>query len=104
MSTRVLSPRFLEQAADIANIGDCPIRDDYSGRGMYGEQCVGIDLPGQRELYRFLIALGALMTEDASWRDDPEPTADAMDLANAAITDSLGLGVILYFPGWTVRA
>ena len=61
----------------------------YSGRGMYGEQCVGVDLDNASEIF-------GLGVEMANYAVDDERE----DLASLRSTwDSMGLGVIIYFPG-----
>jgi hypothetical protein len=54
----------------------------YSGRGMYGRQCVAVPLENLSELFQLGKALG---------RGAPEPK-----------TDSLGLGIIAYWPWFEV--
>lgn len=99
--TRTISRSLFDEAADLANLYDYTVRE-YSGRGMYGNDCAGIVLEGQGQVNRFLMALAALTVEKALYADesDVDPSADAMDLANSVATDSMGHGVVAYFPGW----
>ena len=64
---------------------------DYSGRGMYGEKCIGFEGP-MKELTKLLMKLGVYLSED-----------DAYDLQEAMMErpswDSMGLDSIVYFPG-----
>lgn len=64
-------------------------RESYSGRGMYGKECVGINceypLTVIVELFSFLL------------ENDIDPWA-ANDYLHDAKEDSIGLGRILYFP------
>lgn len=101
--TRTISNTLLAEACDLANLYDYTVRD-YSGRGMYGNSCAGIVLEGQREANRFLMALAALTVEKALYADesDPDPSSDAMELAESVAMDSMGHGVVVYFPGWTL--
>lgn len=90
------------KAADLANLYDYSIRDDYCGRGMYGSTCAGIDLDSGQDAFRFLMALSAL-TVEREFNDDPDgvdPSSVAMELAERVTTDSMGRGVIVYFPGY----
>jgi hypothetical protein len=102
--TRAISNALLVEACDLANLYDYTVRT-YSGRGMYGHDCAGIVLDGQREANRFLMALAALTVEKALWADesDPDPSADAMELAESVAMDSMGHGIVLYFPGWVLE-
>lgn len=73
-------------AADMAGIDiDEDLRRDYSGRGMYGDECVGI-VCGDREY-------GTFLTELAD--DDPEL---ARELADSVKTDSMATRTIYYWP------
>jgi len=63
----------------------------YSGRGMYGESCLGVEIGGDKELGRIISAL-ILGVEDCS-RD-----AVAAAVKNLR-TDSMGPGTVVYFPG-----
>lgn len=63
------------------------IRADYSGRGMFGDGCLGIVFRASRDIFRFFVELAS---EDYD-------TAEL--LARKAREDSMGLGVIVYFPG-----
>ena len=57
----------------------------YSGRAMYGQQCVGATFEGS------LLGTIADITEAC---DD---TAEASDLINSARTDNMGRGTIIYW-------
>lgn len=65
------------------------LRTDYSGRGMYGDECFGliIDVPD--------LIVGVAMRDVFG--------EDAWDIARAARTDSMGRSTIVYFPGWKVE-
>jgi hypothetical protein len=52
----------------------------YSGRGMYGESCVGLALESETDLLKVGAALGERLAQ-RSFR-----------------TDSLGMGIIAYWP------
>lgn len=77
------SKQLIEMLRDI---GQQPRR--YSGRGMYGEVCVGVELENIAEAF----TVGATLSEDANRRD-------RYDLSCMPVEwDALGTGVILYFP------
>lgn len=65
----------------------------YSGRGMYGRHCLGIDIDrGQLGVvFADVLENGALEEEE-----DIEAMAEAFRRMS---TDSMGLGSVLYFPG-----
>ncbi len=82
--------------------GDYPvesvIRQDYSGRYMYGAECFGLVLNSDGELVRVMLELAEILSEaDYGDRDV------AKDLAQAMRSDSMGLSNIYYFPGWTLE-
>jgi hypothetical protein len=68
--------------------GDLEVRDNYSGRAMYGKTCIGV-VGSLRNAFK-LIAFLAI--EDGNL---------AVDLADAVCTDSMGRSEIIYFPGFT---
>ena len=69
----------------------------YSGRGMSGRECLGVQL---RALSGIGDILGPLLREIVRDRD-PDRTSDAGEVAKAfedVRTDDLGKGTIIYFP------
>ena len=64
-------------------------RTDYSGRGMSGEKCVGIDVYSAPEMMKFGIELTEILGRER-----------ALAMARATRTDSMGRGMIVYFEGW----
>jgi len=62
----------------------------YSGRSMYGRKCLGVEFDGNNGLGRILAAI-IYGTND----DNREDLADAV---KNTCTDSMGLGIIVYFP------
>jgi hypothetical protein len=99
MSITAITRSLIMDAVAIAQIdGDIDIYEKYSGRGMYGRTCVGVTLDNADQGYPFIAALTlALIGEDEDDGGD-----DAIELASRAVTDSLGRGTILYFPGVTL--
>lgn len=63
------------------------VRTDYSGRFMYGDECIGIDLASVSDFSTVLLNIAA------------EDRELARTLADSQRSDSMGLGVIVYFPG-----
>jgi hypothetical protein len=72
-----------DQASDV-------IYADYSGRGMYGEQCFGLVLSGWSDNQDFSDFLLAVADEDREL---------ANHLSHVVSQDALGLRSIFYFPG-----
>ena len=78
-------------AEAIADNADATLYPDYSGRSMYGSQCVGFSVRGGNAESRVTRAIVRSL-------DD----AFADEMLSALRTDSLGLGVVVYFPGITL--
>lgn len=80
MALTVEQANDLVDALNSENI-EAEVSEGYSGRGMYGDEVVGIILPDAKAL----IALGFYATEvGVDFRDLPKRT------------DSLGRGIIVY--------
>ena len=62
----------------------------YSGRGMYGEYCLGIDCDN---VTKCIVDICIAIVNDEN--TDP---CDLMELLRDARSDSMGLGAIVYFP------
>jgi hypothetical protein len=75
----------LDDSANDWDYGD--IRDEYSGRGMYGDTCLGLVFRRYKDTFAFFVSVAAL----------DEPLARV--LAAKACWDSMGRDVIVYFPG-----
>lgn len=61
----------------------------YSGRGMFGEECVAFEADGES-------AIAAVVKIIANaGRDDLD---GLLDVLRRASTDSMGLGIVIYFP------
>lgn len=75
--------------------GDFDLREDYTGRGMWGaDTCPG--LTGSLvDLLRFWAGL-------SYWAWENEDFDLAHELAGAVQSDNMGHETIYYFPGWTV--
>jgi hypothetical protein len=81
--TTTLTTEQIETIQDLASEIDGAELRSYSGRGMYGKQCLGIDMDSMADAFRF-----ALMIEDEDL---------TVALSNPCF-DSMGLGIIVYFP------
>lgn len=83
-----LSDIQMDALAALAEQYDGKVRS-YSGRGMYGQTCLGVSIDGH--LIGFAMRLGAQLAL----------TADALTaetLAGQVGVDSMGRGSIVYFP------
>ena len=66
----------------------------YSGRGMYGRKCVGIDIDTRNGAWLVATQLALAIVEMSD-----DPGLDIAELADLDVhTDSMGLGTIVYFP------
>jgi len=86
--TTMLTPRQvrdIDLAVSTVNGGECGVYFGYSGRGMFGATCIGIELDTIAELYEFGVELASI---------DP----DLSKALGAPRTDDLGLGIIAYWP------
>jgi hypothetical protein len=80
-----------ETAAEAAEV---KIETDYSGRGMYGRQCVGVT--GSRgQITLFLVELAIELAYDP---DSEEPAELIREMARTANYDSMGYDAIAYWP------
>lgn len=87
--------RFCQETgtADFTNV--------YSGRGMFGKQCFGITVP------RFSTLLGTIgsilnfiLEESPDALLQRELLEEFGSILNKGMTDNLGTGTIMYFPGY----
>lgn len=75
-----------EEIAGEAGLDENAVYPDYSGRGMYGKQCLGFIYSSTNDLLRLGAALSAALDGDVP----------------AASTDSMGRDGIVYFPSLSV--
>jgi len=102
MTTRTLSRTTLAEICEYTEVDADGITDSYGPehRSTEGGECFGVILP-REAVNRFLIALGATLTEAAMIRDTEPPVEQAFELAEIVRTDALGgHQMIVYFPGW----
>lgn len=69
------------------------IREDYSGRGMYGATCFGLVVDCTSQAVKFLIALARNLEAEL-----------ADELADNWSQDNMGLSTIVYFPRFQLEA
>jgi hypothetical protein len=76
------------------------IREGYSGRAMYGATCPALSLDSDGQLARFMVAAGRVQADIENGADGEE--FNAIKLADMVRTDSMGYGIVAYFPGLTL--
>jgi len=87
---------------------DFTVHEDYSGRGMYGDICVGFSSENvMAVVFRLGMVIAELTNNDnpnEDWTDWLEDNKYSLcDLFTRGITDSLGLKTIVYFKGLQVE-
>lgn len=87
--------KLVERA--IEYLDDVEIRDDYSGRGMYGKTCFGIT--GTILDYGKFVA-NLIYEADVDPDEFPNGGDDAMLMVDSLCYDSMRKNFIFYFPGW----
>jgi hypothetical protein len=89
--TTILTDAALDQ--------DCQVRR-YSGRGMSGKECLGIYIQGLASVkrYRLIAAICRALSDHCSDEDLPEATGALEKLLDGTQDDSLGTGIIMYWP------
>jgi hypothetical protein len=72
----------------------------YSGRGMYGRQCVGAELERSMSAFTFALELTRAALDSATSEDPAGEVYELIDQLTQLRTssDSMGLDTILYFP------
>jgi hypothetical protein len=88
---RKLTPEECQIIRNIVEYNECSIYEQYSGRGMYGDTCFGIDV--DRYSTGDVGTMMMCIAEDLS-----EADIDINAFEWKLRTDSLGLGTIYYFP------
>lgn len=69
----------------------------YSGRGMFGKECLGISLKRNDTLGKFFSELlYVVMTKE--FEDKLEVIHELQEAFRSMETDSLGMGMVVYFP------
>jgi hypothetical protein len=70
---------------------DGVIREEYSGRGMYGQTCFALTLDYWSEFALFLVEFA---------KAEGDQSDIAQELAQNFSSDSMGHGMVFYFRGW----
>jgi hypothetical protein len=82
-------------------------RADYSGKGMFLKECVGVTVESLHESKNVVQLLASIIVEDRAFDEDadvdPAAIAElALDLRNSMSSDGMGLDVIIYWRNLTV--
>ena len=86
----ILNKQDIELLEEFANEYDCELRTHYSGRGMYGQSCIGFVTD---------LSLFSLGLELALFLDGKNKTELIDTFSRARVNeDSMGLSSITYFP------
>jgi len=67
------------------------VRENYSGRGMYGGKCLGFVVSSESTVLRLVACMTEVLGLDTT-----------LDITRKAATDSMGRDMIVYFPGVTL--
>lgn len=81
--------KLVECIESITDNAGWDVRTDYSGRGMYGKECIGVIVPNTNTVMRLGMAIGAECGEDY--------------IHIKTRSDSLGLRTIVYWPDVEVK-
>jgi len=107
MQTKIGINRYqIEQAMELAGIDLEQLRNDYSGRDMYGETCMAITMDSLSDLAQFLVFLTGMLVADTiedEYPDVYEVIEPARELAHKLHTDSMGRSLVVYWPHVTLE-
>lgn len=108
MSAKTVSREVLLDAMNRADLSydyledyEDAIRDDYSGRGMYGDECAAVSVDRLQDAMALTAALAVSILINTD-EEDGDAEDIAVELGRAAQLDGMGRGHILYWPGWTL--
>lgn len=90
--------RILENMFDLFGAEEPRVRTNYSGRGMYGKECVGFVVK-QDELLTLGAAITLALVRDADGNYSDVELGTLASLMMKTRTDNMGYDTIVYFPG-----
>lgn len=90
-----ISRTLVESAVENANLEPDSVDDKYSGRHMYGEECLAL-VGGLPDLLKFFVCLEHECILEDEFEDLPGQLADVIR------DDNMGLSMVYYFPGFTL--
>lgn len=97
-TTRTITSRDFTDMLEAVGLNEYEIREDYSGRGMYGSTCFGVTVEPSNVRYVYA-ALGYGMGYAEADCENLDPWES---LLRRASQDSMGRDAVVYFPGWTL--
>jgi hypothetical protein len=102
MTKNTISVELLAEVLETADLFDDEARPraSYRGRG-YAPDGFGITFETGNGLSRFMVALGTVVAQKEA--DGEAFDWSPMELARDTQQDSMGLGMIAYWPGWTLE-
>jgi hypothetical protein len=70
----------------------------YSGRGVYGKKCLSFNLESGENGFDAFLSIAEAIQSYVESHDDGIELEDITPLFMGAKSDSMGLGVVIYFP------
>lgn len=70
----------------------------YSGRGMYGKKCLSFNLEQEENEFDAMLKLSESIQSYVEHSDDGLEFEDVTQYFMGAKSDSMGLGMVIYFP------
>ena len=101
MDTTLPRSLFVE-ALERAGLDPEALHTDYSDRAMHGATCPALYLDSHAEGYAFMAALGAALL--AGYEAGVAEAQALVEVAQTTRTDSMGLGIVIYWPGLQLEA
>lgn len=86
--------KHLSETVEFTVAGDFDVRTNYSGRGMYGKECIGIVAVGPSQALAFITALLNILRETHSATD---VKVMQKNLLREMHEDNMGRDMIYYF-------
>jgi hypothetical protein len=80
-----------KEAAEIlaeCSEAECNVRDDYSGRGMYGKVVHAVSFDSTDDLHTALLEAGFKLGEESNY--------DLLEELKGLGSDGMGLGIVVY--------
>ena len=99
----ITKAKFMEAVSYAEDNHDIELRESYSGRGMYGQTCIGV-VGEPSGLDEFELALSLLtVTDDLDDEVNGHTVLNALvDVRDMRREDSMGMDRVYYYPGLTV--
>ena len=95
--SRELIREALDEVQDIYQEADEVIRANYSGRGMYGKECLGMVFDSDSHFFLFMVEFTRLYYTDWERKYDLHDW-EPRDIFDDVRTDNMGYSTIYYMP------